>query len=518
MKQRHWHVLGYDLTLTPKELGIGGLVCLLLLIVLWWRIRKLLKRWKASPAVKAAAVVALAATGVSLNTSWRFFGDHFGLADKAERAGIFAVLEGAQITFALLARDNQRQSAAATGKAKTGAPGLLVWAVSLIALYPAVVEAGAVAGIARWLLGPMLAAVLWHFAMGLELKTERIELKEDGLVAVLWAQAKTQLLARFGAAAPDKTALDIRQDNAMRYAVMYADRYASLSDEQRSTRKGRRTQRKLRDAVRVSEIGTNPRRLKEFVTLLSTIRNVDGLATMELRAPWENLDLLGAGEQARAKGRPRPDQNAAVPGREAANGTTSERADAANGTNRTALLDVTEREKERRGTADALNGIDLLDATEREKERGEAFGTNGTTPDFDTDAVGIALGLAIGTGEGIIDPAVFANDDFAEPTDLAEALAMIPDPSNPARGDKKTAFNHLADRRVQRGDLRVWGENEERNAFAYAVTALLPESLRATDSAARRYAEDYAKTHQRPTRFVPHQSGTRETVAAVGSE
>lgn len=110
---------------------------------------------------------------------------------------------------------------------------------------------------------------------------------------------------------------------------------------------------------------------------------------------------------------------------------------------------------------------------------------------------------------------------FLTAGDSDEALAAVLDEAleegqpglGDKKGDKKTAFTKMADEFVKAGDLRVWGDSDNRVAFAYQVNDALPEALQVTKSTARRYAEVYAVEQPRPepatSGQIPHQAGSR---------
>lgn len=77
---------------------------------------------------------------------------------------MFLAVELALLSCALMARQNLRTSGA------PGTPGLLVWFITAVQVIPAYAESGIVGGTVRAVVGPIMAAVLWHLAMGTELR------------------------------------------------------------------------------------------------------------------------------------------------------------------------------------------------------------------------------------------------------------------------------------------------------------------------------------------------------------
>ncbi|MFQ6856281.1 hypothetical protein AAIB46_36265 [Streptomyces sp. 35M1] len=144
----------------PAPAAIAVLLITLALVTrwLWPRARKLGGgRRPSSAAVRVAAVAAIGCTAYSADTSWRFAADYLGMGSTVERASIFAVAELALFAMALMARQNLKGPRQAPGP-----PGVLVWVITGGQIIPAYAESGPVGGTVRALIGPVMAAVLWH--------------------------------------------------------------------------------------------------------------------------------------------------------------------------------------------------------------------------------------------------------------------------------------------------------------------------------------------------------------------
>ncbi len=165
------------------------------------------------PAVKVAALAALGCTAYSADTSWRFAADYLDMAGTAERAGMFAAAELALFATALMARQNLATQGA------PGLPGTLVWVITGVQVIPAYAESGPVGGTVRAFVGPVMAAMLWHLAMGIELRLHTPGATSHGLLAVLGREARERLLSRLGIAARDRDAAQITRDRATARAV-----------------------------------------------------------------------------------------------------------------------------------------------------------------------------------------------------------------------------------------------------------------------------------------------------------
>ena len=149
-------------------------------------------------AVVVASLAAMACTAYSADTSWRFAGHHLGMTSEAERAAMFAAAELALFSCALMARQNLRTQDA------PGTPGVLVWVITGVQVIPAYAESGFVGGTVRAVVGPILAALLWHLAMGIELRHARPDAESASLPAILAREVRERLLSRLGLAGEDR--------------------------------------------------------------------------------------------------------------------------------------------------------------------------------------------------------------------------------------------------------------------------------------------------------------------------
>ncbi|MFJ2841640.1 hypothetical protein ACIPD2_08135 [Streptomyces griseofuscus] len=256
------------------------------------------------PAVKVAAVAALGCTAYSADTSWRFAADYLDVAGTAERAGMFAAAELALFATALMARQNLAAQGA------PGLPGTLVWVITTVQVIPAYAESGPIGGTVRAFVGPVMAAMLWHLAMGIELRLRTPGAASNGLVAVLGREARERLLSRLGIAARDRDAAQITRDRATARAVTLAARLAERTPEQQRNRRGRRLTRRLSKAVGRAAVGTDPLQRAQLLDQLAARRHALALATVPLPSPWSSV----GGNQSVATVLPQPAPNvAAVP-------------------------------------------------------------------------------------------------------------------------------------------------------------------------------------------------------------
>ncbi|MFE8968353.1 hypothetical protein ACFYMR_12025 [Streptomyces albogriseolus] len=255
----------------------------LALVLTAWTIRRRGSRSQkrlGGPAVKVAAVAALGCTAYSADTSWRFAADYLDMAGAAERAGMFAAAELALFATALMARQNLAVQGA------PGLPGTLVWVITTVQVIPAYAESGPIGGTVRAFVGPVMAAMLWHLAMGIELRLRTPGAASKGLIAVLGREARERLLSRLGIAARDRDAAQITRDRATARAVTLAARLAERTPEQQRNRRGRRLTRRLSKAVGRASVGTDPLQRAQLLDQLAARRHALALATVPLPSPW----------------------------------------------------------------------------------------------------------------------------------------------------------------------------------------------------------------------------------------
>ncbi|MGW6599382.1 hypothetical protein [Streptomyces sp. NPDC055036] len=232
-------------------------------------------------ALRLAAVAAAVCTGYSADTSWRFAGHYLGMYSTAERVAMFAAGELALFATALLARQNLHST-----KRAPGLPGVLVWVITAVQIIPAYAESGLVGGTVRAFLGPVMAAVLWHLAMGIELRHRISQAASNSLVARVGREVRERLLSRLGIADRSRDAQQIARDRAITKAVALAARLAEKPKAHRATRRGRRGMRRLSDAIDQAHVATDPQQHEQFVARFASRRHVAALLDADLDSPW----------------------------------------------------------------------------------------------------------------------------------------------------------------------------------------------------------------------------------------
>ncbi|MDJ0461501.1 hypothetical protein [Streptomyces sp. H27-C3] len=237
---------------------------------------------RGTPAVRVAAVAAAGCTAYSADTSWRFAAHYLDMGSSIERAAMFGAAELALFATALMARQNLNGPNAAPG-----APGVLVWVITGVQIIPAYSESGLVGGTVRAFVGPVMAAMLWHLAMGIELRHRKPDAESNGLAALLSRELRERFLSRLGIAERDRSAAQITKDRATVQAVALAARLAERPPRKRGGWRERRTVRRLSVAVARASVGTDPEQRRTLLDQLAVRRHAVALATVELPSPWE---------------------------------------------------------------------------------------------------------------------------------------------------------------------------------------------------------------------------------------
>ncbi|MER7986497.1 hypothetical protein ABTY53_12970 [Streptomyces noursei] len=238
------------------------------------------KKRLGDPAVVVAALAAIGCTAYSADTSWRFAADYLDIAGALERVMLFSAAELGLFATALMARKNLATQGA------PGLPGTLVWVITSVQIIPAYAESGPVGGTVRAFVGPIMAALLWHQAMGIELRLRTPGAASTGLIATLGREARQRLLSRLGITAQARDAAQITRDRATARAAELATRLANRAPNKRTNRRGRRLTRQLEKAIGRAEVGTDSQQRDELLGQLAARRHAPALAMIPLRPPW----------------------------------------------------------------------------------------------------------------------------------------------------------------------------------------------------------------------------------------
>lgn len=206
-------------TTHPLYALAAALLVLVVLAVSLWRATRTL-----TLPVAAATIGALVCTAYSADTSWRFAGSHLGMVDDTERVVMFAAGEVALLACAIMARATKRATSTEGDAGSPGTPGILVWVITGVQVVACYSTSGIVGGTVRAVIGPVMAGLLWHLAMGLEIRVARPAALSTGLLALIGRELRERLLSYLGLATRDRTAAQITRDRATARAVRLASR------------------------------------------------------------------------------------------------------------------------------------------------------------------------------------------------------------------------------------------------------------------------------------------------------
>ncbi|MER6235935.1 hypothetical protein ABT185_07645 [Streptomyces clavifer] len=271
--------------------GITAAAALIVLGTVWAAVRTV-RAWTWPPVpVLVAGAGALVCTAYSGDTSWRFAGERLGMADSTERAVMFAAGELALLACAVMARANKAATTTKTAAGTAGVPGVLVWCITGVQVIPCYATSGFVGGTVRAVIGPVLAGLLWHLAMGLEIRVVRPDALSTGLPAMIGRELRERLLSRLGLATRARTAEQITRDRATERAV----RLAALLELRPKGRLAASRGRRLSAAVARSGAGTNGQQRHQLLQLLAARRTSAQLATLDLASPWTGTPVPETG-------------------------------------------------------------------------------------------------------------------------------------------------------------------------------------------------------------------------------
>ncbi|MEU6661239.1 hypothetical protein [Streptomyces sp. NPDC046821] len=260
-------------------------------VTTWGAARALSRIQLPPPAVLVAALAAAVCTAYSADTSWGFARDWLDMHGTAERGSMFAAAEIALLACGLMARANKAATATETEAGTPGVAGILMWIITGVQVIPCYAQSGLVGGTVRAAIGPVLAGLLWHLAMGLEIRVIKPDALSTGLAALIGRELRERLLSRIGIAARNRTAEQITRD---RWTARAVDLAAALAHRQDGWDwYTRRLQRRLDRAVGRAQVGANPEQRRALLASLATRLHSGALPTLDLPSPWEMREPAG---------------------------------------------------------------------------------------------------------------------------------------------------------------------------------------------------------------------------------
>ncbi|WP_210593673.1 hypothetical protein [Streptomyces sp. GESEQ-35] len=280
-----------------------------------WSLQRYLRKRSAgqrrsTAAIPVAAIAAIGCTAYSADTSWRFAADYLDMGSTIERAAMFAAAELALFATALMARTNLNGP-----KQAPGVPGTLTWVITGVQIVPAYAESGLVGGTVRAFVGPVLAAVLWHLAMGIELRNHSPQADSRSLTAVIARQARERLLARLGIADRNADAARIIRERALDQAVTLILRAETMTPDKRTKWRGRRLTRRLHQALEQADVDRDERQDELLLRKLATRQQVTALASKPFPPRWPDTAARTRGDSATAHPRATARERAGISGR-----------------------------------------------------------------------------------------------------------------------------------------------------------------------------------------------------------
>lgn len=242
-----------------------------------WRVVHAVRSVQRPPAaVLVAAAGALVCTAYSGDTSWRFAEHQLDMADVSERAVMFAAAELALMACGVMARANKHATTTKTAAGTPGVPGVLMWMITAVLVIPCYAESGIYGGTVRAVIGPVMAGMLWHLAMGLEIRVARPAALSSGLLPMIGRELRERLLSRLGLATRDRTAEQITRDRATARAVrLGARRWLGPWGKAR-----------LAAALTRSGAATDGEQRHTLMQQLAGRRSADALRTVPVVSPW----------------------------------------------------------------------------------------------------------------------------------------------------------------------------------------------------------------------------------------
>lgn len=261
----------------PLMAAVSVLALAAVASAVWAASRRRTSGGRIPAAVVAAGFSAALCTAYSADISWRFAGSVLKMHSLVERGAMFAAAEVALFSVALMARHNIR------AHESPGTPGTLVWLITGVQVIPAFVLYSVPPATLRAFFGPVCAALLWHLAMGIELRHAKPGAHSQSLPALLAREARERLLSRLGVARRGRDAEQITRD---RWTAKAAALAAKLAETNRGGRGRARLVRRLSAAVGKAQAGASQEQRQLLLDLLAARRHATSLATVDLPSPW----------------------------------------------------------------------------------------------------------------------------------------------------------------------------------------------------------------------------------------
>ncbi|MEW1679241.1 hypothetical protein AB0O47_39240 [Streptomyces noursei] len=242
---------------------------------------------KVTLAVGFGFTAAIACTIFSADSSWRFAAK-MGL-ERQERLLLFGVAEIAVLALVFMARQNLN------GEAKTpGVPGTLVKVVVGVQIIPAFDVSGTfLVGVVRAFFGPLMAMLMWHLMLDIELSHKDPTAESNALVSQLAREARTRIFAYLGLAQRNKTAIDIVRDRHFERAVALYFELNIMENDSSVKMSARSRAKKYKKAAKRMNLGcgNDLKRKRELDDRVGTMVTAAELAKKKYRSKWNTTEI-----------------------------------------------------------------------------------------------------------------------------------------------------------------------------------------------------------------------------------
>lgn len=239
---------------------------------------------------------AIVGLGVSINTSWRYFDQKMGIHDVVERVSMFAGME-----IVLIACGVAMFEAARDPKAKAGPAKVLAWALCAVSAFAAMQLSGGLVGPMRVILGPVLAVIGLHLALGIELRAGKHE--RTGALAKAGREIRERLLSRLGLADDERDAAARTRDRkARKLARTKASAARRAAHIARAPGLVLFRQRRLTRAIKTADVTHDETQRQRLLAEIQTIEHAEKLRTLQQPSPWQAAIAAAAAETATAAG------------------------------------------------------------------------------------------------------------------------------------------------------------------------------------------------------------------------
>lgn len=209
----------------------------------------------------------IAGMGVSVDTSWNFFGSVLHVDNLYVRGVIFFVLEIAQVACARGMQVSMREHN------KPGPARWVAWALCAMCAYMAYFVSGFFLGIARVVAGPVLSLVMLHLALGIE--GRKFHVRSDSTVVVVLRELRQRFLAMLGLG-----------DEGRDAKAMICEKHAMKAFQIHMTGDNSpKSQRRFVEHLSKADLPNNPALRDKFIDMMRLSSNVKKIHDADYQMP-----------------------------------------------------------------------------------------------------------------------------------------------------------------------------------------------------------------------------------------